>query len=135
MKVIGITINKNEIISAVLENKNGSITDLTERRKILLENDDDSQNLCEFKEIIHSYFDTINPDKIAIVKRATNGKFISAPISYKIEGLIQIYKTKKVVLISPKTIKAFISKNKLPFVPKFNRQLEAYELAMFILNN
>ncbi|MFA4863265.1 MAG: DUF3010 family protein, partial [Bacteroidales bacterium] len=89
MKVIGIDIDKTKAIFYGLEkDADGNIINLTgDFRYLTLNNDTDNSKVREFRSTVHSFFDDINPDRIAILKRQTKGRFKSAPLSFKIEGL------------------------------------------------
>jgi hypothetical protein len=113
MKVIGINIDKSKAIFCALEkNDAGSITNVTGDFKFLLLTDDtDNAKVREFQTRVHSFFDEINPDRIVIIKRQTKGRFKSAPVSFKIEGLIQCYKKVELEFIQPMIISSFYKKN------------------------
>jgi len=70
-------------------------------------------------------------DMIGIKKRShkAKGKYASGPITFKLEGLIQLCENVDVRLISPNTIAAKLRKNDLPEAKLFKYQVPAYETA------
>ncbi|WP_456312473.1 DUF3010 family protein [Pseudomonas shirazensis] len=137
MKICAIEIDKTKVIMYILEKNNeGEYTDHTNKFTSITLNDDlDHQEIINFTSTLHSHFDSLNLDKIVILKRNTKGRFSSAPISFKIEGLIQTYSKTKVEFISPQTISAYYKKNEFPLKEKHKYQIPALQLAYFILNN
>jgi hypothetical protein len=84
MKVIGIDIDKTKAIFYALEkDSDGNIINLTgDFKYVTLSNDTDNSRVRDFQSTVHSFFDDINPDRIAILKRQTKGRFKSAPLYY-----------------------------------------------------
>ncbi len=136
MKVLGIEIKGNSAIFCALE-KNGAINDLTGKMtKLELKDDENSEEVHEFIDIIHSHFDNMQFDKIAILKRpkSLKAKFPPSPISFKLEGLIQTYKAAEINFIAPQTIRAYFKKHKNSFKPKYGYQSASSELAIYLLD-
>jgi hypothetical protein len=135
MKVLGIEIKGDEAIFCALDSSKDKLSDITGKlTKIELTNDEDSYEIHRFVEVIHSYFDSLNVDKIGIIKRSKSvkGKFISSPISFKLEGLIQTYKKKTIDFIAPQTLTAFFKKNSKDIEPKNKYQNSACDLAIYL---
>jgi Protein of unknown function (DUF3010) len=137
MKVIGIDIDKIKAIFYALEkDTNGNIFNLTgDFRYVTLNNDTDNSKVREFQSTVHSFFDDINPDRIAILKRQTKGRFKSAPLSFKIEGLIQCYEKLEIEFLPPKTISTYFKKNNFNLPLEHNYQETAAKLAYFLFLN
>lgn len=136
MKVLGIEIRGNCANFCALE-KNGTISDLTGKMtKLELKDDENSEEIHEFVDVIHSHFDNMQFDKIAVLKRSKSlkAKFPPSPISFKLEGLIQTYKNSDIDFISPQTIRAYFKKNENNFKPKYSYQTASAELAIYLLN-
>jgi hypothetical protein len=89
----------------------------------------------KFVDVIHSHFNEMQFDKIAILKRAKSlkAKFPVSPISFKLEGLIQTYKESEINFIAPQTISAYFKKNQKVFKPKYAYQNSAADLAYYLL--
>ena len=77
--------------------------------------------------------ESIQFDKIGIIKRGTKGSFAASPISFKIEGLIQTYKNNDIEFVPPATLRAFYKKNTNIIIPKYNYQKPANDLAFYLL--
>jgi len=133
MKTIGIEISKTKVIFIALEQSNGELVNITGKRKsITLADDRDGNELKAFMEELHSYFDSIQPDKIGIVTRMTKGKFAASPISFKIEGLIQLYPKVEIEFVTPQGLTGYFKKNELTLAPDHNYQEKALKLAVYL---
>lgn len=137
MKVIGIAIDKAKAIFYALEEKgNRHLTNLTGDFKYLtLKNDTNNTSVRAYQSSIYSFFDEINPDRIAILTRQTIGRFKSAPLSFKIEGLIQCYEEIEIEFISPHKILSYFKKNEFILDLDHDYQEKAAKLAVFLLSN
>jgi len=137
MKVIGIDIDKTKaIFYALEENEKGKIVDLTDIFKSLsLTDDTDNSAIREFQSTVHAYFDKIKPGRIGILKRQTKGRFRSAPLSFKIEGLLQCYKKVDIEFIQPMAVSGYFKKNEFHLEPEFEYQEDAAKLAMYMLRS
>jgi len=136
MRVIGIEIEKKRAICFALEqDKHGTYINLTEKFRYLeIKEDQDNGEIKNFKSSINTFFDSINPDAIAIISRQTKGRFSSSTYSFKLEGLIQCYERVDVEFVSPRTLSAYYKK-KLLSVPFENiYQENAVKLAYYLLN-
>lgn len=132
MKVLGIEIKGREVRIVALEKNGDKIIDFTGNYKpIELQDDEISDNVILFKNTLFATFDNFSPDEIIIKYRNPKGKGLQAPspISFKIEGLIQIYIDSKISLISPNTIAAFYKKSNLDLKPNFGYNMEALKIA------
>ena len=135
MKVLGIEIKGTCAIFCAMEEDN-TINDVTGKiTKLEIKDDENAKEIHEFVDILHSHFDEMQFDKIAILKRvkSVKAKYPPSPISFKIEGLIQMYKNAEITFVSPQTIRAFLKKNTNPFNPKYGYQNPSAELAFYLL--
>ena len=135
MKVLGIEIRGNCANFCAIEDI-GDLLDITGKtKKIELKDDENSEEVHEFVDVIHSHFDSMQFDRIAIIKRAKSlkTKFPPSPISFKLEGLIQTYKDSEIEFIAPQSIRAFFKKNQFDFKPKYSYQKASSELAIYLL--
>ena len=137
MKVIGVDIDKTKAIFYALEKEaSGNIINLTgDFKYVTLNNDTDNSRVREFQSSIHSFFNEINPDRIAILKRQTKGRFKSAPLSFKVEGLIQCYEKLEIEFLSPITISTYFKKYNFNLQLEHNYQEMAAKLAYFLFIN
>jgi hypothetical protein len=135
MRILGIDIDKTKAIFYVLEkSKKGKITPVKSNIKYLTMTDDtDNASIRTFQSSVHAFFDQINPDRIAILKRQTKGRFRSAPLSFKIEGLIQCYEKTNVEFFQPLTITNYFKKNEFNLEVEHDYQEPAAKLAYYIL--
>lgn len=136
MKVLGIEIYGREIRIIALEKKGIEIVNYTNSYKpIKLEDDEIASNVILFKNTLHSTFDAFAPDVIVIKYRNPNGKGQQAPspISFKIEGIIQLYDKANIIFVKPQTLSAFYKKNELLVKVDFGYQNEALKVAFHYL--
>lgn len=136
MKILGIEISGREVRIIALEKKGDEIINYTNDYKpVKLEDDEVSFNVGLFKNTLHSTFDSFAPDSIVIKYRNPNGKGQQAPspISFKIEGIIQLYDKAEIVFTKPQTISAFYKKNNLPMTCQYGYQNEALKIAFHYL--
>lgn len=135
MKTLGIDISGNTAVFCSIEENNGVIDITGKMTKLELKDDESSQEVHEFVDVIHSHFNEMQFDKIAILKRAKSlkAKFPVSPISFKLEGLIQTYKESEINFIAPQTISAYFKKNQKVFKPKYAYQNSAADLAYYLL--
>ena len=134
MIVCGIQIAGSKAIFTILKKSNGDIQDITGNfRKLELANDENCNEVRSFSNTIKSHFDNLNPKRIGIIKRNKSGKFSGGAVSFKIEGLFQIYEKNNVELISPRTLIKF-QKEKLPVItPQCKYQENSCLLAHYLL--
>ncbi len=137
MKVIGIDIDKTKAIFYALEkDADGNYSNMTGILKNITLNDDtDNSKVREFQSTIFSFFEKIQPDRIAILKRQTKGRFKAAPLSFKVEGLIQCYPKTEIEFLPPTTITAYFKKNEFNFQYEHNYQEMAAKLAYYLLSD
>ena len=135
MKTLGIDINGNTAVFCSVEENNGIVDITGKMTKLELKDDESSQEVHEFVDVIHSHFNEMQFDKIAILKRAKSlkAKFPVSPISFKLEGLIQTYIESEIDFIAPQTISAYFKKNQKVFKPKYAYQNSAADLAYYLL--
>ena len=134
MIVCGIQIAGSKAIFTILKKRNGDIQDITGNfKKLQLKNDGNCNEVRSFSKTIKSLFDNLNPKRIGIIKRNKSGPFSGGAVSFKIEGLIQIYEKNNIELISPPTLKKF-QKEKSPIItPQCKYQENSCLLAHYLL--
>ena len=135
MKIIGIEISNKKVILVTLEKTNGIFVNITGKKYMELEDDRDAQKLRNFMNALHSYFDSIDPDKIGILTRMAKGKFSASPVSFKIEGLIQLYKKRDVEFVTPQALTAYFKKNEIQFTIDHKYQEKAMRLGIYLGEN
>lgn len=134
MRVIGIDFDKKDAVVICLE-KVGSTISIVEAsvKKISFKDHTNTDEVQQMRDLIFNFFDEFQADKIGIVKRGDSGKFAASPVSFKIEGLIQLYPKKKVEIIPLPTIKTYNNQNPPQASAKFNYQENALLLANYLL--
>jgi hypothetical protein len=136
MKVIGVDISGRDVRIVALDNSNGEIVNCTGKYKpIKLEDDEKAENVMLFKNMLFATLESFSPSAIVINHRNPNagGKYAPSPISFKIEGLIQLYEDATVCFTSKQTIAAFFKKNSLEIAVDYNYQKDALKLAYHYL--
>jgi hypothetical protein len=58
-----------------------------------------------------------------------------SPVSFKLEGIIQLYEKVEVEFVAPQTTKAFLKKNACPVLPFKKKQQDAFDVAYYLLNS
>jgi hypothetical protein len=136
MKAIGIEIAKKRAVCFALEQDNqGNYINLTGTSKYFeIKEDQDNREIRNFQKSVFDFFNSINPDAIAIIARQTKGRFASSSFSFKLEGLIQCYGEADVEFVSPRTISAYYKKNTLLVPIDHDYQENAVKLANYLLN-
>ncbi len=115
----------------------GTITQSTEGTTYEIKDIYSSNQVKQFRDQINIAFDTIKPDRIAICKRNENGKGMMAPspVSFKLEGIIQLYEKIEVEFVAPQTTKAFLKKSTCSIIPSKKYQQDAFDVAYYLLNS
>ena len=133
-RAIGIEINGKAAIFVVLEIIDGTISQvLTKIHKLSLGDQTNSSEVRQFRDVVFSFFNEINADVIAIIKRADSGKFAAGQVTFKIEGVIQTYGNLDVQIVPLPTIKAHERKNACTVNPKYTYQQNSCLLAKYLL--
>jgi len=134
MRTTGIEIENLTAIFVTIEEINTELKILPDYcLKITLENHKESKSISDFCKLITSTIDKINPDRIAIIERQTSGDYAAGALSFKVEGLIQIYPNKTVEIINSASIRAYIKKNLNNVTAKFKYQEKALNLCLFLM--
>ncbi len=137
MKVLGIHIKSNEAILVVLKKDDqGVISQLPESTKFKIDDPTDSIQVRQFRDQVNTAFDSISPDKIGIMARNYKAKGTRAPspISFKLEGIIQLNEKYPISLIWPQSIAALFKKNKPSFLPNKKLEEDAFNVAFYLIN-
>jgi hypothetical protein len=138
MKAIGIQIDGNEIILVALhQDENGIVTQTNESVRFNIADHTISDQVQQFRDQINSTFDLISPIAIGVKMRnakATSGKVRPpSPISFKLEGIIQLYRKCQIDFVWPQTIIAFKKKNEEFPLAKNKYQQDAFDVAYYLL--
>lgn len=135
MKVLGISLEGSTAIFSALEKQGENIIDLSASfKKVELKDHLNSNEIKELHSLLHSLLDQGQFDRIGIIKRGMKGRFAASSVTFKIEGLIQLYPNCEVEFVSPASLKAYYKNNSNSIVPKYSYQKAANGLAFYLLN-
>ena len=135
MITCGIDLAANNAFFVILKKEGGIISDVTGKfTKLSIKDDENCKEIRSFSETIKVHFDTIMPERIGIIKRNKMGKFAGGAVSFKMEGLIQLYEKRNIALVSPHTLRSFQKKENCQIHPVYKYQKNAYLLALYLLN-
>ena len=136
MKVLGISIEANKAIFSALEQDASKNTQeiSSAPTKLELKDHQDSKEVRRFQAEIQTFLSAMSFDKVGVITRTTKGRFAASPISFKIEGLIQLFPNLEIDFISPATLRAHFKKNENTVVPKYTYQQSANDLAVYLLS-
>lgn len=137
MKTIGIQIKSKEAILVVLEkDAAGGIIQTNESAKFRIDDPTKPNQVRQFRDQINAAFDSISASRIGIVARNANGKGDRAPspVSFKLEGIIQLYDKIETELVWKQTTNAYFKKNTKTLTPKNKYQEDAFDLAVYLIN-
>lgn len=131
MRVCGIEIKGNEAILAVVESVDGEIVHVAlETKKIALADDESSEHVKSFRKLVEGFAKENKLDIVAVKKRMKKGEYAGGPVTFKIEGLIQLVDVCEVRLLAAQTIKAVNQKRPVDLPAALNKyQHEAYNIA------
>ncbi len=128
MKICGIELKANNIILAVIDNK--EYIDL-KIKKIILEDDESQEEIRKFCNEFLLFLEQNQIEKIVIKKRAKKGNFAGGAVTFKMEGLIQLNPLCEVELISAQTISSFEKKNSIDFPESLKKYQEQAFLSAY----
>lgn len=137
MKTIGIQIKSAEAIMVVLEkDAAGNITQTNESVKVGIEDPTKPNQVRQFRDQINAAFDSIGASRIGILARNASGKgdLAPSPISFKLEGIIQLYEKVDVEQVWKQTTIAYFKKNVKTGNAKNKYQNDAYDIAYFLMS-
>lgn len=135
MIVCGIELAASEARFVVLDGTKAAYSHVPAApAKIVLADDENPEEVKAFKEAIYAFLRENHVEQVAIKKRGKRGEFTGGPVSFKLEGLVQLYPECGVVLVSPQTISA-AKRNHAPVAPQcINKyQHTAFETAFAAL--
>ena len=137
MKTVGIQIKSNEAILVVLEkDSTDSIIQTSESTKFSIGDPDNPGQVKQFRDQINTAFDSIKPSRIGIMARNAKAKgvMMPSPLSFKLEGIIQLYEKLDIEIIWPQTLTAYFKKHPQSMTPKNKYQADALDVAYYLIN-
>ncbi len=136
MKILGIQLKSTEAILVVLEkDSEGNIIQLSSSTKFKFDDPNDHVQVRQFRDQVNTAFDSIAPDQIGILARNYKAKGMQAPspMSFKLEGIIQLNEKYSISFVWPQSISAYFKKN--PLTQSANKKLEeaAFNVAYYLM--
>jgi Protein of unknown function (DUF3010) len=105
MIICGIELSASEARLVLLDGTRAAYTHVAVAPpKIVLADDENPDEVKAFKEAMYAFLRENHVEQIAIKKRNKRGDYSGGPVSFKMEGLVQLYPECDVVLTSPQTI-------------------------------
>jgi hypothetical protein len=138
MKTIGVQLKGSEAIVVILEKDEvGNIEISKSSTKLKIDDHLNSDEVKQFKSQINSLFDTIQPIRIGVLARNPKGNGIHSPspISFKLEGVIQLYEKVDIQFIWPQSLKPFLKKNTKSVIANYKYQEDALDVAYYLIKN
>jgi hypothetical protein len=111
MKICGVDIKGSQARLAIVEGDGESFS-LTESdpKRVDLDDDESTAHVRSFAEVFHSLIRDHKIDHVGIKKRNKRGEYAGGPITFKIEGILQLLDGCEVHLLAPATIAASLRK-------------------------
>lgn len=136
MKVCGIELKASEAIIAVVEQQGDMLVHVPMViKKLGLEDDEDAGQVRDLYKRLQALVAEHGIQRIALKKRGKKGEFAGGPVTFKIEGLLQLLDRCEVELLSPQTINAANRKHSFELPPGLNKyQHDAFLAACTLLN-
>ena len=136
MKTVGIQIDGSKMIIGVIERYDDGNVELSElSRKLVLKNHLDNLEVRNFRDELYTALDIIEADRIAYIARNPKGQQSASPLSFKLEGILQLYSKLEVESFWPVSISAYFRKNKYKDLKKHKYQDKALKLATYLQSN
>jgi hypothetical protein len=134
MRVVGIQIKSSEAILVVLNMENdGTVLQTSQSVKFGISESQDSIQVRQFRDQVNATLDSIKPDKIVLLARQHRGMKAASPLSFKLEGIIQLYEKSPIEFIAPQTVQAYKKKYTIDIDPKQKQQRDAFDAAYIVI--
>jgi len=130
----GIEISARRAIFVFLRLQGKEILDITGKRtQITIKNEDDPEEIRRFYRAGETFFEQMQPRRIAIVQRKKRGHFASGGTTFKLEGLLQLYPQTDVTIVPGATLRQFVKDRRPVLSPRYSYQKNAYLMARYLL--
>lgn len=107
MTICGIELKGSEALLALARLDAGQPVHMaTTIKKIGIEDDEDAAQVRDFAARVQAFVGEHGVTHVAIKKRSKKGDFAGGPVTFKLEGLLQMLQGCEVHLVSPQTIAA-----------------------------
>jgi hypothetical protein len=135
MIVCGIQLAGSEARLVILDGTKASYSYVAVRpAKLQVADDEKPEEVRAFQAAIYAFLRENHVERVVIKKRARSGDRAGGPVSFKLEGLVQLYPDAEIVLVAPQTIAA-AKRHHAPTVPPniHKYQEDAFETAFAAL--
>ena len=135
MIVCGMEMAASEVRLVILDGTKTSYSYIaTKPPKLVLSNDENPDEVRAFQDAIYAFLRENGVEQVAIKKRGKRGQYAGGPVSFKLEGIVQLYSECSVVLVSAPAIAA-AKRKYAPSVPQDSRKYQqaAFETAFTAL--
>ena len=131
MTICGIDIKGSEAIFALATQGASGLEHVAlATKKIALDDDEDAASVKAFAAQVAAFVKANSITRLAIKKRSKKGEFAGGPITFKIEGILQLLDSCEVQLISPQTLNAQFKKHGVELPASLNKyQHDAFKAA------
>ena len=135
MITCGIELKGSEALLALASLDAGQPVHLPSAiKKIGIEDDEDAGQVREFLARVQAFVSEHGVTHVAIKKRSKKGDFAGGPVTFKLEGLLQLLQGCEVLLVSPQTIAAQGKKHDFTPLAGLNKyQHEAWKSACAVM--
>jgi len=130
----GIEIAGRRAIFVFLRLQGEAILDITgKRNQITIKDEDAPEEIRCFYRTAESFFDQMQPLRIAVIQRRSRGHFASGGITFKLEGLLQLYPQTDVTIVPAAALRQFVKERRPVLTPRFSYQKNAFLMARYLL--
>lgn len=135
VKTCGVEIKGSEVIFACAERDGAAVRHVPlATRKIGLDDDEQASQVKAFAEQVQAFVKAQGIGHLVVKKRSKKGEFAGGPVTFKIEGVLQLLVDCDVTLVSPQTISASARKHDAAIPDSLNKyQWEAWKAACAVL--
>jgi hypothetical protein len=131
----GIEITARKAVFVFLAQTDAGVADITGAlRPLAIGDDEDATEVKRFCAAAHAVLDRFRPDRIALIQRRRSGPFASGGLTFKIEGLLQLYPHGALQIISTQQLRDYARDTQVVLKPRFAYQRNAYWAARYILD-
>ena len=135
MVICGIELSGSEARLVLLDGIKASFTHIEiEPRKIKLMDDANPTEVKAFRDSIFAFFRENKAAQVFIKKRGKKGDYSGGPVSFKLEGIVQLFEGCPIELIASQSISTAIKKHSPVNPPNLRKyQHRAFETAFCAL--
>ena len=131
----GIEIAGRRAIWVALGVEDGQMVDLTGRqRPLTIGDDEDPVEVHRFHQAAQACLERWQPNRVGILQRKKIGTFAAGGLTFKMEGLIQLYPHRAVEIVPSATLRAFAKEHQPSMNQRYAYQKNAYRLACYLVH-